>query len=311
MDKTIVEVDSLVKQYGELNAVDGVSFKINEGDVFAFLGPNGAGKTTTVEILECLRPLTSGTAKIFGYDVTRTEDEKELKKRIGVLPQDYNALDKLNVKENIELIADMYGKRLNIVETIELLGLKDKTKERFQNLSGGLKQRVGIACALINDPQLVFLDEPTTGLDPKARRDVWSVIQNLKSLGKTVFLTTHYMEEAQVLANKVAIIDKGKIVAIGSPEELISKYGGLKVLTIREGGKKLADILQKKFGNTSLGEDEEVNVKVDSVDELWRVMATLTEMKVGRDIEIQTPTMDDVFLKITGSRITEEGELKQ
>ena len=311
MDKTIVEVDSLVKQYGELNAVDGVSFKINEGDVFAFLGPNGAGKTTTVEILECLRPLTSGTAKIFGYDVTRTEDEKELKKRIGVLPQDYNALDKLNVKENIELIADMYEKRLNIVETIELLGLKDKTKERFQNLSGGLKQRVGIACALINDPQLVFLDEPTTGLDPKARRDVWSVIQNLKSLGKTVFLTTHYMEEAQVLANKVAIIDKGKIVAIGSPEELISKYGGLKVLTIREGGKKLADILQKKFGNTSLGEDEEVNVKVDSVDELWRVMASLTEMKVGRDIEIQTPTMDDVFLKITGSRITEEGELKQ
>ena len=311
MDKTIVEVDSLVKQYGELNAVDGVSFKINEGDVFAFLGPNGAGKTTTVEILECLRPLTSGTAKIFGYDVTRTEDEKEIKKRIGVLPQDYNALDKLTVKENIELIADMYEKRLNIVETIELLGLKDKTKERFQNLSGGLKQRVGIACALINDPQLVFLDEPTTGLDPKARRDVWSVIQNLKSLGKTVFLTTHYMEEAQVLANKVAIIDKGKIVAIGSPEELISKYGGLKVLTIREGGKKLADVLQKKFGSTSLGDDEDVNVKVDSVDELWRVMATLTEMKVGRDIEIQTPTMDDVFLKITGSRITEEGELKQ
>lgn len=311
MGEAIVEVDSIVKQYGTLNAVDGISFKINEGDVFAFLGPNGAGKTTTVEILECLRPLTSGTAKIFGYDVTRNEDAKEIKKRIGVLPQEYSALDKLTVKENVELIADMYDKHLDIPQTLELIDLTDKTKVRFENLSGGLKQRVGIACALINDPQLVFLDEPTTGLDPKARRDVWSVIQNLKSLGKTVFLTTHYMEEAQVLANKVAIIDKGKIVAIGSPEELIAKYGGLKVLTIREGGKKLADVLQKKFGQTSLGYDGDVNVKVDSVDELWQVMAALTEMKVGRDIEIQTPTMDDVFLKITGGRITEEGELKQ
>jgi ABC-2 type transport system ATP-binding protein len=311
VSKTIVEVDSLVKQYGTLNAVDGISFEVYEGEVFAFLGPNGAGKTTTVEILECLRPLTSGTAKIFGFDVTRNEDVKEIKKRIGALPQEYSALDKLTVKENIDLIADMYEKHLDTIKTIELLDLKDKTKERFENLSGGLKQRVGVACALINDPELVFLDEPTSGLDPKARRDVWSVIQNLKKVGKTVFLTTHYMEEAEVLANKVAIIDKGKISAIGSPEELISKYGGLKVLTIKNGDKKLADALRKKFGQTSLSNDGDVNVKVDNVDELWRVMAVLTEMKVGRDIEIQTPTMDDVFLKITGGRITEEGELKQ
>ena len=311
MSKIIIEVDSLVKQYGTLNAVDAVSFKIDEGDVFAFLGPNGAGKTTAVEILECLRPVTSGTAKIFGFDVTRNEDVKEIKKRIGALPQEYSALDKLTVKENIDLIADMYEKHLDTIKTIELLDLKDKTKERFENLSGGLKQRVGVACALINDPELVFLDEPTSGLDPKARRDVWSVIQNLKKVGKTVFLTTHYMEEAEVLANKVAIIDKGKISAIGSPEELISEYGGLKVLTIKNGDKKLADGLQKEFGQASLSDDGDVNVKVDNVDELWRVMAVLTEMKIGKDIEIQTPTMDDVFLKITGGRITEEGELKQ
>ena len=311
VSKTIVEVDSLVKQYGTLNAVDGISFEVYEGEVFAFLGPNGAGKTTTVEILECLRPLTSGTAKIFGFDVTRNEDVKEIKKRIGALPQEYSALDKLTVKENIDLIADMYKKHLDTIKTIELLDLKDKTKERFENLSGGLKQRVGVACALVNDPELVFLDEPTSGLDPKARRDVWSVIQNLKKVGKTVFLTTHYMEEAEVLANKVAIIDKGKISAIGSPEELISKYGGLKVLTIKNGDKKLANALQKKFGQTSLSNDGDVNVKVDNVDELWRVMAVLTEMKVGKDIEIQTPTMDDAFLKITGGRITEGGELKQ
>jgi ABC-2 type transport system ATP-binding protein len=310
MSKTIVEVDSLVKQYGTLNAVDGISFKIDEGDVFAFLGPNGAGKTTTVEILECIRPLTSGTARVFGYDVTRNEDAKEIKKRIGALPQDFSALDKLTVKENIELIGDMYAKHLDVAEVIKLLDLEDKTNEKFENLSGGLKQRVGVAAALVSDPQLIFLDEPTTGLDPKARRDVWAVIENLKKLGKTVFLTTHYMEEAEVLANKVAIIDKGKISVIGSPEELIQKYGGLKVLTIRNGDKKLADGLQKKFGQTSLSSDGDVNVKVDNVDEMWKVMATLTEMKVKRDIEIQTPTMNDVFLKITGGRITEEGELQ-
>jgi ABC-2 type transport system ATP-binding protein len=311
MGKTIVEVDSLVKQYGTLNAVDGISFKIDEGDVFAFLGPNGAGKTTTVEILECLRPLTSGTAKIFGYDVTRDEDEKEIKKRIGVLPQEYGALDKLTVKENIDLIADMYEKHLDTAKMIELLDLKDKTNEHFENLSGGLKQRVGIACALINDPQFVFLDEPTTGLDPKARREVWSVIENLKKLGKTVFLTTHYMEEAQVLANKVAIIDKGKISAIGSPEDLIGQYGGLKVLIIKNGDQKLTDKLQKRFGQTSLSNEGDVKVKVDDVDELWQLMETLTALKIGKDIDIQTPTMDDVFLKVTGGRITEAGELKQ
>lgn len=310
MSKTIVEVDSLVKQYGTLNAVDGISFKINEGDVFAFLGPNGAGKTTTVEILECIRPLTSGTARVFGYDVTRNEDIHEIKKRIGALPQDFSALDKLTVRENISLIGDMYAEHIDVAKVIKLLDLEDKTNEKFENLSGGLKQRVGVAAALVSDPELIFLDEPTTGLDPKARRDVWSVIQNLKKLGKTVFLTTHYMEEAEVLANKVAIIDKGKISAMGSPEILISKYGGLKTLIIKNGDKKLVDVLQKKFGQTSLSKDGDVNIKVDNVDEMWQVMATLTEMKVKRDIEIQTPTMDDVFLKITGGRITEEGELQ-
>jgi ABC-2 type transport system ATP-binding protein len=311
MSKAVVEVNSLVKQYGQLRAVDGISFEVYEGEVFAFLGPNGAGKTTTVEILECIRPLTSGTAKIFGYTVNSDVDVKEIKKRIGVLPQDFNALDKLTVKENIDLIGDMYAKHLDISKVIKLLDLEDKTNERFENLSGGLKQRVGIAAALVSDPQLVFLDEPTTGLDPKARRDVWGVIENLKKLGKTVFLTTHYMEEAQVLADRVAIIDKGKIAAIGSPQELISQHGGLKVLIIRKGDKKLADSLQKRYDKVTVNGTGDVLVKIDNLDELWQVMATLTEMKVGKDIEIQTPTIEDVFLKITGGRITEEGELKQ
>ena len=311
MGKAVVEVESLVKQYGELRAVDEISFEVYESEVFAFLGPNGAGKTTTVEILECIRPLTGGAARVFGYDVTKNDDVKEIKRRIGALPQDFSALDKLTVKENIELIGDMYEKHLDATEVIKLLDLEDKTKEKFENLSGGLKQRVGVAAALVSDPQLVFLDEPTTGLDPKARREVWAVIENLKKLGKTVFLTTHYMEEAQMLADRLAIINKGKIAVIGSPQELISHHGGLKVLVIRKGDDKLAGTLQKKYGQTTLNHGGDILVKIDDVNELWQVMATLTDMKIGRDIEIQAPTIEDVFLKIVGGRITEEGELKR
>jgi len=311
MSKPVVEVDSLIKQYEKLKAVDDISFQVFEGEVFAFLGPNGVGKTTTVEILECIRPLTSGSARVFGYDVTKKDEAKEIKKRIGVLPQEFSALDKLTVKENIDLIGDMYDKHLDVTDVIKLLDLEDKTNERFENLSGGLKQRVGVAAALISDPQLVFLDEPTTGLDPKARREVWAVIENLKKLDKTVFLTTHYMEEAQILADRVAIIDKGKIVVIGSPQELISQHGGLKMLVIRKGDKELASMLQEKYGQTTLNGAGDVLVKIDDVNEFWRVMATLTEMKMNKDIEIQTPTIEDVFLKVVGARITDEGELKK
>jgi len=311
MGTSVVEVDLLVKEYGQLKAVDGISFEVYEGEIFAFLGPNGAGKTTTVEILECIRPFTSGSAKVLGYDVAKKDDVKEIKKRIGVLPQAFSALDKLTVKENIDLIGDMYAKHLDITEVIEMLDLEEKTNERFENLSGGLKQRVGVAAALVSDPQLVFLDEPTTGLDPKARREVWTVIENLKKMNKTVFLTTHYMEEAQLLADRIAIIDKGKIATSGSPQELISQHGGHKVLVIRKGDKKLAGMLADKYGQTTLNDHGDILVKVDDVSEFWKVMNTLTDMKTNNEVEIQTPTIEDVFLKIVGGRITEEGELKQ
>jgi ABC-2 type transport system ATP-binding protein len=311
MPKPVVEVNELVKQYKTVTAVNNISFQVYEGEIFAFLGPNGAGKTTTVEILECLRPLTGGSAKVLGYAVNNNSDVKEIKRKIGVLPQDYSALDKLTVKENIALIGDMYQKRLPTQEVIKLLDLEDKTKEKFENLSGGLKQRVGVAAALVSDPELIFLDEPTTGLDPKARRDVWSVIANLKKLGKTVFLTTHYMEEAQALADRVAIIQKGKIAAIGSPQELVTQYGGSKTLIIRKAGKLLTDQLQKKFDYVTVNGNEDALVKIPAPEDFWDVMAYLTEKRLDKDIEVQTPTIEDVFLKITGGRITDEGELKQ
>ncbi len=311
MAKSVIEVAGLVKQYKDVKAVDGISFEVYEGEIFAFLGPNGAGKTTTVEILECIRSLTSGSAKVLGYDVTSSHDVKEIKRRIGVLPQDYNALDKLTVKENIEFIGDMYQKRLDSQEVMALLDLEDKAKAKFENLSGGLKQRVGVAAALVSDPEVVFLDEPTTGLDPKARREVWTVIANLKKMGKTVFLTTHYMEEAQTLADRVAIIQKGQISMIGSPQELIAKHGGAKTLVIRKGDQKLADLLSKKHPQITLTADDDILIRIPQADQFWEVMQTLTVLKLSKDIEIETPTMEDVFLKVAGGKITDEGELKQ
>jgi len=305
-----VQVQDLVKQYADVKAVDGISFSVNDGEVFAFLGPNGAGKTTTVEILECLRSLTQGSVFVCGYDITKDKDVEAIKKNIGVLPQDFNALDKLTVKENIELIADMYDEHLKVADVIKLLNLEDKTNARFENLSGGLKQRVGIAAALVSDPKLVFLDEPTTGLDPRARRDVWDVLANLKKIGKTVFLTTHYMEEAQILATRIAIVNKGKIAAMGSPQELIDEYGGLKILIIRKADESLAKKLGDKFEHVTMNSNGDIHIKIDNTDELYNIMSLLTAMKAEKDIEIQTPTLEDVFLKITGSKISEEGEAK-
>jgi ABC-2 type transport system ATP-binding protein len=310
VSNAVVEVNGLVKQYKDTRAVDGISFEVYEGEIFAFLGPNGAGKTTTVEILECIRSLTGGTAKVLGYDVSSHSDVKEIKRRIGVLPQDYSALEKLTVKENIALIGDMYQKHLDTDEVIALLDLQDKSKARFENLSGGLKQRVGVAAALISDPQLIFLDEPTTGLDPKARRDVWTVVANLKKMGKTVILTTHYMEEAQALADRIAIVQKGKISALGSPSQLIAQYGGSKTLIIRGGDQQLASLLAKKHPQAALTSDDDIYMKILHTDEFWQVMSTLSELKLNKDIEVQTPTMEDVFLKVTGGTITDEGELK-
>ena len=199
--------------------------------MFAFLGPNGAGKTTTVEILETLKTPTSGTVNVLGYDVRK--DEIKIKEKIGVLPQSFNAFEWLTVRENIDYFGQMYKKRVNVDHLIDTFDLADKKNVLFKNLSGGLKQRVGIALSLVNDPEIVFLDEPTTGLDPRARRDVWEAIRALKSHGKTVFLTTHYMDEAYYLADRIDIIHKGKIVAEGSPEDLINRYGGGNTLVIR------------------------------------------------------------------------------
>ncbi len=309
MAESAVKVQRLVKRYGELPALNDISFEVQSGEIFAFLGPNGAGKTTTVEILECLRPLTSGEVTVLGEDVTDSHGIRRIKKRIGVLPQDFNALRRLTVRENLELFADMYGNSDSVSGLIDVFGLQDKAKVRFDALSGGLKQRVGVAAALVNDPDLVFLDEPTTGLDPEIRRATWQVIEGMKGRGKTVFLTTHYMEEAQELADRIAVIIKGKIAAIGTPDELIKKHGGERTVIFKNAGDAVFGTLRRYFDTVTTKEGDILLPYTDTRD-VEVALSALAERGLQVEMQLSSPTVEDVFLKLTGFKITAEGEAK-
>src|SRR2546426_3676661 len=289
-------------------AVNGISFNLRKGEVFAFLGPNGAGKTTTVEILECLRNPTGGRALVLGYDVSKRSDQAEIRKRIGVLPQDFNAIDRLTVRENIDYFGAMFKRQLDADKLIELVDLKDKRDEQFKKLSGGLKQRVGLAVSLVNDPDVVFLDEPTTGLDPRARRDVWGVVERLKGQGKTVFLTTHYLDDAGYLADTVSIIDHGKIIASGTPNELIDSHGGKKTLVIRDAGENGLKLLPPGIAKAELRNAGDIYVPLNNGADLTHILVSLGQTELSnKEIEVRRPTLDDVFLNLTGRRVSEEG----
>jgi len=300
-----IEVDSLVKKYGDLTAVDSISFTINKGEIFSFLGPNGAGKTTTVEVLECIRKPTSGRAYVLGFDILKDQDE--IKKRIGVLPQEFNTFDSLTVRENLQYFAGMFGSAVDVDSLIKLVDLEDKRNEQYKKLSGGLKQRLGVAMALVNDPEIVFLDEPTGGLDPKARHEVWNVIRGLKKQGKTVFLTTHYMEEAEVLSDTVTIIHKGKIVATGTPEELITRYGQRNLLILKNTDKAAVPLIET-LGLEANFDSDAGDVKVTlsrglDVSEIVRAL-TLKQIVFG-ELQLKRSSLEDVFLNLTGEMLRE------
>jgi len=305
----VIKVESLVKSYGSLRAVDNISFEVRKGEVFAFLGPNGAGKTTTVEILECLREPTDGEAEVLGFDVGKRRDQQEIRKRIGVLSQDFNTFDLLTVRENIGYFMSMYLMTGDPDELIKLVGLEEKTNSLYKHLSGGMKKKLGIAIALVNNPELVFLDEPTTGLDPGARRDVWRIVEDLRKGGKTVFLTTHYMDEAERLADTVAIINRGKIIAYGSPDQLIDRYGGSYTLVIKGGGEETYKLLHSTRPDAKIDSDGDVSVPLQGKSDLIDVTAILSrERAYFAALQVKEPTLEDVFLSLTGRRIV-EGEL--
>ena len=220
----IIEVEDLHKSYGSLEAVAGVSFSVQKGEVFGILGPNGAGKTTTVEILEGMRPPDRGTARVDGIDVQ--SDPRRVKSVIGIQLQASAFFDKLNLAEILQVFGSLYQKRVNPQTFLHDVELEDKAKSFYKNLSGGQKQRFSIATALVNDPLVLFLDEPTTGLDPQARRHMWELVQRFKEEGRTILLTTHYMEEAEELCDRVAIMDAGKIIALDQPQVLVERLLG-------------------------------------------------------------------------------------
>ncbi|HEX9829037.1 MAG TPA: ABC transporter ATP-binding protein [Bacteroidota bacterium] len=220
----VLEVNNLTKRYGDLVAVNGVSFSVNRQEIFGILGPNGAGKTSTLEMIETLRPIDSGTVMLDGLDVTK--HPQKVKRIIGVQLQASAFFDKLSLTELLLLFGEMYSRQVDPLALLNEVELKDKAKSYVTDLSGGQKQRFSIAAALVNDPVILFLDEPTTGLDPQARRHLWGVIKRIRSEGKTVVLTTHYMEEAEELCERVAIMDNGKIIANAPPQELVKKLIG-------------------------------------------------------------------------------------
>ncbi|MGC2693642.1 MAG: ABC transporter ATP-binding protein, partial [Desulfobaccales bacterium] len=273
--KHTIEVENLTKRYGDLLAVNGISFNVRKGEVFAFLGPNGAGKTTTVEIIDMIRAPTSGKVRLLGMDVTKRK--RAIVPRIGVLPQDFSSFDRITVRETMQYYSQLFFSRArcprrnaDIDGLIELVNLKDKAGEQYKNLSGGLKQRLGIAIALVNDPEIVFLDEPTTGLDPRARREVWEVLLGLKKQGKTIFLTTHYMEEAEILADTVAIISKGMIIATGSPEELIENNAKYLVLTLQSVDANAFEIIRKMGFDPVPDTHQDLKVRVEHTEDILK-----------------------------------------
>ncbi len=217
--QTIISVRDLTKKYGDFEAVKGISFDVKEGEIFGLLGPNGAGKSTTLEIIETLREKTSGTVTVDGFDLDK--DPGEIKKVIGVQLQTSGYYPGLNLTELIELFGGLYNRKIDPLEFLDMVNLRDKAKAKYKELSGGQKQRFSIATTLINRPRIIFLDEPTTGLDPQARRNLWELIKDIRQKGTTVIITTHYMDEAEVLCDRVAIIDSGRIIAMESPDRLI------------------------------------------------------------------------------------------
>lgn len=218
---TMVEVKDLKKRYGDKQAVDGVSFTVKKGEIFGILGPNGAGKTTTLEMMETLRPIDSGMVKIDGVDVT--EDPQQIKYLIGVQPQSPAFQDKTKLTEVVEMFGAAYGEKVDAMKFLQDVGLEEKANNYVEDLSGGQKQRLSITTALVHGPKVFFLDEPTTGLDPQARRNLWELIEHVRDRGISVIMTTHYMDEAEVLCDRIAVMDNGKIVAIDTPQNLIKQ----------------------------------------------------------------------------------------
>ncbi|MCK4260119.1 MAG: ABC transporter ATP-binding protein [Halanaerobiales bacterium] len=310
MKNSSIEVIDLKKYYGEVKAVDGISFQVEKGMVFGMLGPNGAGKSTTIETLVGLNQRDSGQVNILGLDPEK--DLKDLKMKMGVQLQTPSLFTRLTVSESVNLFASFYPNPLSTEEVLTRVGLETMQKKQIQALSGGQRHRLAIALAMVGNSEVIFLDEPTTGLDPQARRQLWDVIFQLKEEGVTVFLTTHYMDEAERLCDQLVIIDYGKIIASGAPKELINTYFSDRAVEFKNPGfteQEKIEIEELKIANRINYETEENNI-ILYTDEPTQTITQLINYaeKISKpidDLVVRHATLEDVFLKLTGRGIRE------
>jgi ABC-2 type transport system ATP-binding protein len=301
---------NLRKAYSDVIAVDGVDLEAGRGECLGLLGPNGAGKTTTIEICEGLTTPDTGTVELLG--MTWQRDAAALRQRIGIQLQETQLAEKLTVRETVMLFRSFYHRGPDVADVIALVQLDEKKGSRVGGLSGGQKQRLAMACALVGEPDLLFLDEPTTGLDPQARRQVWDLVERLKSAGRTIILTTHYMDEAERLSDHVAIMDHGKIIALGTPRELIASLGADHVVEFaldKENGSVTPERLRSLHG--VLGVRQEAGRYLLSVSELHRSVPALLEFVAQSRVDLSelrthSSTLEDVFVSMTGRRLRDE-----
>jgi ABC-2 type transport system ATP-binding protein len=302
---TVIEVENVKKSYGPTRAIDGLSFTVEQGEVFGMVGPNGAGKTTTIECIEGLRQPDGGRIRVLGFDPRA--DREAMASRIGIQLQQANLPPRLRVGETLDLFAAFYPRPTAPAELLERLGLTEKRRAPFAKLSGGQRQRLFIALALVNHPELVFLDELTTGLDPQARRSMWDLVRELRQEGKTVFLTTHFMEEAERLCDRVAILDHGKIVALDRPEALVRSLGVETRIVFTQPPEAPA-VPWDTIPGVHRAETSGERVIVEGAGERFvsAVVLALEARRIAfRDLRTEQPTLEDVFLRLTGRALRE------
>jgi ABC-2 type transport system ATP-binding protein len=306
LNEPVIKVENLYKTYGTVQALRGISFTVEQGEVFGLLGPNGAGKTTTVEILEGMRTPDGGVARVCGLDPERSGNK--FKQTIGAVLQSTSLPEKIRVKEALDLFANFYTQRADTDDLLRRFQLDEKRNAFYNQLSGGQKQRLALAMALVNKPQVVFLDEPTAGLDPQVRREIYDIIEQMKREKKTVLLTTHYIEEAERLCDRVAIVDLGKVIAMGTPRELKQRSAGTTRIEVRL-ARPLGDGLLAKLDGVADSREFDGTYVLHSTRPPQTIVSLVKELEAQNNelqsLEMFSPSLEDVFIELTGRRLRE------
>jgi len=310
MESIALRCAALRKSYEDVVALDGLDLEVRSGECFGLLGPNGAGKTTTVEILEGLIEADHGEVEVLGQRWGR--DRQRLRERLGIQLQETQLAEKLTVRETIGLFRSFYRRGVDPEEVLRMVGLEEKRDAWVRKLSGGQKQRLSLACALVSDPDVLFLDEPTTGLDPQSRRQIWSVVAGFRKRGRTVLLTTHYMEEAERLCDRVAIVDRGRVIALGTPSELIASLGAEHVIEFESGGHLDVEGMRRLAGVRAVAEENGA-IRLTVTEVHRAIPALLQELnRAGADLTrlaTHHATLEDVFVSLTGRHLEDDDDV--